>query len=132
MANALVGKVSVPITFLAKNDTAAEALRDFFVGHREFMEEKSYQNGPLSMVHYSISESPEYEQDDAAWAQGKYPKTTGKTIFHLYEIYESADGLHHHWIESAEFLPIMSELCAAHQIKLVVNNQMKVTQSLWE
>ena len=132
MANALVGKVSVSITFLAPNDTATEALRDFFVGHREFMEEKSYQNGPLSMVHYSISESPEYEQDDAAWAQGKYPKTTGKTIFHLYEIYESADGLHHHWIESAEFLPIMSELCAAHQIKLVVNNQMKATQSLWE
>ena len=81
MANALVGKASVCITCLAPNDTAAEALRDFFVGHREFMEEKSYQNGPLSMVHYSISESPEYERDDAAWAQGKYPETTGKTIF---------------------------------------------------
>jgi len=96
------------------------------------MEEKSYQNGPLSMVHYSISESPEYEQDDAAWAQGKYPKTTGKTIFHLYEIYESADGLHHHWIESAEFLPIFEELCATHQIKGEVNNQMKIMQSLWD
>jgi len=96
------------------------------------MEEKSYQNGPLSMVHYSISESPEYEQDDAAWAQGKYPQTTGKTIFHLYEIYESADGLHHHWIESAEFLPIFEELCATHQIKGEVNNQMKIIQSLWD
>ncbi|MAA67945.1 MAG: hypothetical protein CL915_04085 [Deltaproteobacteria bacterium] len=71
MANALVGKASVSITCVAPNNTAAKALRDFFVGHREFMEEKSYQNGPLSMVHYSISESPEYERDDAAWAQGK-------------------------------------------------------------
>ena len=132
MANALVGKVSVSITWLAPNDIAAEALRDFFVGHREFMEEKSYQDGPLSMVHYSISESPEYEQDYSAWGQGKFPSTTGRTVFQLYEIYESEEGLHHHWIESAEFLPIMSELCAAHQIKLVVNNQMKVIQSLWE
>ena len=132
MANALVGKVSVSITWLAPNDIAAEVLRDFFVGHREFMEEKSYQDGPLSMVHYSISESPEYEQDYSAWGQGKFPATTGRTVFHLYEIYESEEGLHHHWIESAEFLPIMSELCAVHQIKLVVNNQMKVIQSLWE
>jgi len=132
MANALVGKVSASITCVAPNNTAAEALRDFFVGHREFMEEKSYRSGPLSMVHYSISESPEYERDDAAWAQGKYPETTGKTIFHLYEIYESADGLHHHWIESAEFLPIFGELCATHQIKVEVNNQMKIIQSLWD
>ena len=132
MANALVGKVSVSITWLAPNDIAAEALRDFFVGHREFMEEKSYQEGPLSMVHYSISESPEYEQDNSAWGQGKFPATTGRTVFHLYEIYESEEGLHHHWIESAKFLPIMSELCAAHQIKLVVNNQMKVIKSLRE
>ena len=48
MANALVGKASVSITCVAPNNTAAEALRDFFVGHREFMEEKSYQNGPLA------------------------------------------------------------------------------------
>jgi len=132
MANELKGKSTASITWFAPNDIAAEALRDFFVGHREFMEEKSYQNGPLSMVHYSISESPEYEQDYSAWGQGKFPATTGRTVFRLYEIYESEEGLHHHWIESAEFLPIMSELCAAHQIKLVVNNQMKVTQSLWE
>ncbi len=55
MANVLVGKASVCITCLALNDNAAEALRDFFVGHREFMEENgreklsewTFKHGPL-------------------------------------------------------------------------------------
>ena len=32
MANALVGKVSVSITWFAPNDIATEELKDFFVG----------------------------------------------------------------------------------------------------
>jgi hypothetical protein len=80
-------------------------MREFLRDHLEWMQSKSYQDGPFKLIHYSISESTEYVQDDMAWGKRKYPETTGKTIFHLYEIYKNPEGLHHHWIEGADFFP---------------------------
>ena len=135
MANALVGGASVSVTWIAPHERAAEAMREFLEGHLEWMQLKSYKGGPLKLLHFSISESPEYVQDDQAWmmwTEGKYPATTGRVVFHLYEIYESPDGLHHHWIEGADFLPTLGEICEAHKIEVRIHNQMKITQSLWE
>ena len=33
---------------------------------------------------------------------GKMPEKTGRVIVSAVEIYETEDGLHHHWIESKE------------------------------
>ena len=131
MANALKGKTAVSITWIASNDTAAEAMRVFFEGHFEFMVNKSYREGPLKLVTYSIAESPEWAENKS-WEQGKIPATTGRTIFNLYEIYETPDGLHHHWIESAGYLDTFYELMETHKIEVHLFNQMKIIQSLWE
>ena len=42
MANALKGKSTVFMTFIAPNSDAAETLRMFFENHYEFMKEKSH------------------------------------------------------------------------------------------
>ena len=131
MANALVGKKISSITFIAPDEYAAEAMRDFLDGHREWMETKSYKEGPLKLLHYTFAEGPEYEEGQAiSWAQGKYPKKTGRTIFQLYELYESEEAVHHHWIDAAEFGPVLMQTVEEHKIEVRITNQLTVTQSL--
>ena len=79
-----------------------------------------------------FSEGPEYESDTAIWLEVKYLKKTGGTIFHLYHIYETEDGVHHHFIEIADFLPMLSELIKTFKIEVNFSNQLTVVQSLWE
>ena len=131
MTNALVGKATVSITCIAPTENAAETMREFFKDHMEFMRAKSHQEGPLKLLMYSISESPEWKEN-TSWTEGKYPEKTGRTVFNLYEIYDNEEGLHHHWIESAEYLPVFTQLAEVHQIEWLIFNQMKVTQSLWD
>ena len=131
MANALKGKTLTTWTVTLPNEEAVEEMLEQASGHLEFMEAKSFQNGPLKLIHYSISTSPEWKEH-TSFLEGKMPEQTGRFVVTLFEIYETAEGLHHHWIESAEFLPIFGELCATHQIKVEVNNQMKIIQSLWD
>ena len=147
MGDTLVGKSTVTFVWIASTETAVEALKVFFEGHYEFMKEKSYKDGPLKLIHYSISESPEYEGMCLPWSpdkkgalepgyvkfgKGEFPKTTGRTVFTLFEIYESEEGLHHHWIESAPWADEFAELHNVHEIELQMFNQMKVIQSLWD
>ena len=47
-----------------------QAMRDFFEFHFEYMKEKSYQEGELKLIQYSISESPEYVEDMQPWLEG--------------------------------------------------------------
>ena len=86
---------------------------------------------PLKLLQYTISESPEYKEV-GPFFEGKFPETTGRTVFTLFEIYETADGLHHHWIESAPWADTFTEVIDAHKIELQMFNQMKVIQSLWD
>ena len=131
MTNALTGKRSVALIFIAPDEKAAEVMREFFKAHFDFMQAKSYQEGPLKLIAYQISESPEYEKD-VCWTEGKYPKETGRTAFHLYEIYETEEGLHHHWIESSEYVLETFEIVKTYGIEFHLLNQMKVIQSLWD
>ena len=73
MANELKGKSTASITWIAPNESAVEALRIFFEGHYEFMRNKSYREGPLKLVQYVVSESPEYA-GFTEFFDGKYPK----------------------------------------------------------
>ena len=66
---------------------------------------------------------------DEFW-KGTFPKKTGRTIFNLFEIYETEDGLHHHWIETVPMADVMNEMAETHDMEIVIFNQMKVRQSL--
>ena len=94
MANALKGKSTVFMTFIAPNSDAAETLRMFFENHYEFMKEKSHKEGALKLINYYISESPEWLNDGpytagpAPFFEGKFPEKTGRIVFVLHEIYQ--------------------------------------------
>ena len=131
MANELKGKSTASITWIAPSESAVEALRIFFEGHYEFMKNKCYREGPLKLVQYVVSESPEYD-GFSEFFDGQYPKKTGRTIFNLFEVYETEDGLHHHWIETKEIAEELSSIVQTYNLEWVCFNQMKVIQSLWE
>tara|TARA_Y100000813_G_C23874527_1_gene217348 strand:+ start:129 stop:521 length:393 start_codon:yes stop_codon:yes gene_type:complete len=130
MANALVGKTSVTISWLVP-DVGVETFREMLQGHMEFMKAKSHSEGPLELIHYSISEGPEYKEW-GSFAKGELPDKTGRTVFTLFEIYAEEDGLKHHWIESAEFLPAMAEAVELFNVELFIFSHTKITQSLWD
>ena len=83
------------VVWITPNEKATEALRIFIEGHTEFMKTKSYQDGPLKLIHYSISEGPKWN-DQSRWQTGETPGTIGRRIFQLFEIYENLEGLQHH------------------------------------
>ena len=70
MADALAGKRISTITYIAPDENAAEAMRDYLSSHKEFMAAKCYREGPLRLIHYFFSEGPEYESDTAIWLEG--------------------------------------------------------------
>ena len=137
MANALKGKSTVFLTFIAPNDEAVGVLRGFFENHYEFMKAKSHTDGPLKLVQYYVSESPEWENDGtynapAPFFEGKFPNKTGRTIFVLTEIYEHENGLHHHMIESKDFVPEFDEMLSTFKIEYQCMCHMKIIKSLWD
>jgi len=85
----------------------------------------------LKLIHYYISEGPEWVRDEEFW-EGKWPEKTGRTVFTLNEIYETEEGLIHHYLESAEFIPEFFEIITTHKIELKMCNQLKVIHSLWD
>ena len=131
MSNAWVRKSSVTFIFWVPTQEGVEAVRLFFEGHANFMGIKSHQHGPLKLIHYYISEGPEWVRDEEFW-EGKWPEKTGRTVFTLNEIYETEEGLIHHYLESAEFIPEFSEIITTHKIELKMCNQLKVIHSLWD
>ena len=69
---------------------------------------------------------------DDEFFEGNWPEKTGRAVSTLNEIYDTEEGLHHHYIESAEFLPEFSELMVANNTSLQTFNQLKVIHSLWD
>ena len=131
MASSLKNKSTVCMLWKVP-EHGVQAMRDFFEFHFEYMKEKSYREGELKLIQYSISESPEYVEDLESWLEGKFPETTGRTIFNLFEVYETEDGLHHHWIETKEIAEELSSMVQTYNLEWVCFNQMKVVQSLWD
>ena len=67
-----------------------------------------------------------------SFLMGSTQKKTGRTIFNLFEVYETEDGLHHHWIETKEIAEELSSMVQTYNLEWVCFNQMKVMQSLWD
>ena len=131
MVTELEGKASVSVLYIAKDAAAVAALSEFFEGHMEFMKAKRETEGPRKLLHYSISSSPEWEGEGISEiVAGNRPIPTGRIIFHLFEIYESEEGLNHHWKEASHFLPILESLLELHNIEIKNYTHMKVMQSM--
>ena len=131
MISQLEGKASVSVLHIAKEAAAVTASTEFFEGHMEFMKAKRETEGPRKLLHYSISSSPEWEGEGIAEIiAGNRPMPTGRTIFHLFEIYETEEGLNHHWQEASHFLPILESLLELHDIEIRNYTHMTVMQSI--
>ena len=131
MVSELDGTASVSVLYIARDAAAVAALTEFFEGHMELMKAKRETDGPRKLLHYSISSSPEWEGEGIAEiVDGKRPGPTGRTIFHLFEIYETEEGLNHHWKEASHFLPILESLLEVYDIEIRNYTHMKVMQSL--
>ena len=129
MANALKGKTLTTIIMIFPDERAAEEIEEQMRGVYEFMNAKSYKSGPLKLIHYSISSGPEWKVN-ASFLDGKIPEKTGRLIVTLTEIYESEDGLHHHWIESKEYFPVVEQLLKEIGAELKIYTHQKIIQSL--
>ena len=131
MANALKGKTLTTMTVILPNEEVAAELMDVANGHLEFMQEKSYQDGPLKLIQYYISSGPEWKES-ASFLDGKTPEKTGRVVMTLVEIYETEDGLHHHWIESKEHHQILEDLLKEVGGEIQIYSFQKIIQSLWD
>ena len=131
MANALKGKTLTTIIMIFPDEKAAEEIEEQMRGVYEFMEAKSYKSSPLKLIHYSISSGLE-QKENASFLDGKIPEKTGRLIVTLTEIYESEDGLHHHWIESKEYFPVVEQLLKEIGVELKIYTHQKIIQSLWD
>ena len=124
------GKKIISITWIAPDENGAQALRDFYKFHKEYMLEKCFKEGPLKLVQYTVAESPEYEEDGFVWAQGRTPNKTGRIVFHHYEVYETEEGIHHHWIDGADIFPEISEMMTTYNLEYRMNNMLTAIHSI--
>ena len=139
MGDSLVGKITVTLVFIAPEE-AADLLRGFFDDHKGFMVDKSKKEGVLKLVHYYVSEGPEYGKRSPPdfkeldpFFFGEYPEKTGRILFVLNEVYESYAGLEHHYIETG--LPawdVMKTLMKDNDIEFYNFSHIPIRQSLWD
>ena len=50
----------------------------------------------------------------------------------LFEIYETEDGLHHHWIESKDIQLLTEKWLKEVRGEITVHTHQKIMQSLWD
>ncbi len=58
MTNALKGKTLTTWTIILPTEEVAKGFMESASGHFEFMQEKSYQDGPLKLIQYFVSSGP--------------------------------------------------------------------------
>ena len=131
MANALKGKTLTTLTVILPSEEVAAEVMDGVGGHLEFMQEKSYRDGPLKLIQYFISSGPEWKES-ASFLDGKTPEKTRRVVLTLVEIYETDNKLHHHWIESRETHPLFETLIKEVGGEIQIYSFQKIIQSLWE
>ena len=133
MANALKGKTITTTTAILPNEeVAAKFLEpEALDNHFEFMQTKSYKSGPLKLIQYYVSSGPEWNES-ASFLGGKMPEKTGRVIVSAVEIYETEDGLHHHWIESKEHHQVFLAWLKEVDGEIQTYSFHKILQSLWD
>ena len=130
MANALKGKTLTTWTIILPNEEVAKDFMESASGHFEFMQTKSFQDGPLKLVQYVVSSGPEWKEYNS-FLDGKMPEKTGRVVT-LFEIYETEDGLHHHWIESKDIHLLAEDWLKEVGGEITVHTHQTVMQSLWD
>ena len=115
----------------ADTEIAAKDFMESASGHFAFMQEKSYQNGPLKLVQYVVSSGPEWKEYNS-FLDGKMPEKTGRVVVTLFEIYETEDGLHHHWIESKDIHLLAEDWLKEVGGEITVHTHQTIMQSLWD
>ena len=131
MANALKGKTLTTWTIILPSEEVAKDFMESASGHFEFMQEKSYQDGPLKLIQYFVSSGPEWKES-ASFLDGKLSEKTGRVIVSVVEIYETEDGLHHHWIESKEHHQVFLAWLKEVDGEIQTYSFHKILQSWWE
>ena len=131
MANALKGKTLTTWTIILPNEEVAKDFMESASGHFEFMQEKSYQNGSLKLVQYVLSSGPEWKEYNS-FLDEKMPEKTGRVVVTLFEIYETEDGLHHHWIESKDIHLLAEDWLKEVGGEITVHTHQTIMQSLWD
>lgn len=73
MANTLKGKTLTTWTIILPNENVAKKFMESVSGHFEFMQTRSFQNGPLKLIQYVISSGPEWQENNS-FLEGKMRK----------------------------------------------------------
>lgn len=81
----------IAMQVIANEEDAAEGDR-LFATHAKFMEATHHRTGELALLSYNIASSPEFENPLAP-----EPVPTGRRIFLMVEVYETAAGVADHW-----------------------------------
>lgn len=120
------GNTMITMMFTAGADQVAEAER-IFASHAKWMEKTHYKEGNLALLQYNIAKSPEFNNplDPSSG-------TTGNTIYTLYEVYKTPEGIADHWKQGQETWEDFGAMMAwAGTVKLSVMHGTPVMYSLW-
>ena len=101
------GNTQLLITFVASPDKVGEVDR-LVASHRAWMEQTHHRDGSKALLSYDFSKGPEL-----ANALDPGSEATGDTRYVLSEVYESPDGIAHHWQQaqaSWDDFPAMVEM----------------------
>ena len=60
------------------------------------------------------------------------PEKTGRVVVTLFGIYETEDGLHHHWIESKDIQLLAEDWLKEVGGEITVHTHQTIIQSLWD
>ena len=80
MADALAGKRISTITYIAPDENASEAMRDYLSSHKEFMAAKCYREGPLRLLHYFFQKDQSMKKTGAGLKEN-IPKKQEERFF---------------------------------------------------
>lgn len=120
------GNTMITMMFVAGADQVAEGER-IFASHAKWMEKTHHRDGNLALLQYNVAKSPEFNNplDPSSG-------TTGNTVYTLYEVYKTPEGIADHWKQGQETWEDFGEIMVwAGKVKLTVMHGTPVMYSLW-
>lgn len=84
-------KMTIAMQVIADPSDVEEGDR-LFASHAAFMAETHHKEGELALLSYNVAKTPEFVDPLAA-----EPTPSGKTIYLMVEVYETAAGVADHW-----------------------------------
>lgn len=120
------GNTMITMMFTVEPEAMAEAQR-IFASHAKWMKKTHARNGELALMRYNVAKAPEY-----ANSLDPTSKPTGNTIYTLYEVYKTPEGLEDHWKQAKEsWLDFGAMMEWSKNAKPVVMHGAPIEHSLW-